>query len=135
MKRATLDTNIFISALLYNGNERRVLEAAIRGDYKLITSLPILDEVEEVLRRLGIDEKEIEGYILRLMEISEIVVPERIEETPLRDRDDIKILECAVSGSSNYIITGDQDLLTLTEYRGIRILRSIEFLNMIKNNN
>ena len=132
MKRATLDTNILVSALLYNGNERRVLEAAIRGDYKLILSLPILDEVEGVLRRLGVDETMIEGYLLRLMEISEIVAPKKIEETPLRDRDDIKILECAVSGSSNYIVTGDQDLLTLIEYRGIKILRSIEFLNLIK---
>ena len=114
--------------MLYNGNERRVLEAAIRGDYKLILSLPILDEVEGALRRLGVDETMIEGYLLRLMEISEIVAPKKIEETPLRDRDDIKILECAVSGSSNYIVTGDQDLLTLIEYRGIRILRSIEFL-------
>ena len=132
MKRATLDTNILVSALLSNGNERRVLEAAIRGDYKLILSLPILDEVEGALRRLGVDETMIEGYLLRLMEISEIVAPKKIEETPLRDRDDIKILECAVSGSSNYIVTGDQDLLTLIEYRGIRILRSIEFLNLIK---
>jgi len=132
LKRATLDTNILVSALLYNGNERRVLEAAIRGDYKLILSLPILDEVEGVLRRLGVDETMIEGYLLRLMEISEIVAPKKIEETPLRDRDDIKILECAVSGSSNYIVTGDQDLLTLIEYRGIKILRSIEFLNLIK---
>jgi len=132
LKRATLDTNILVSALLYNGNERRVLEAAIRGDYKLILSLPILDEVEGALRRLGVDETMIEGYLLRLMEISEIVAPKKIEETPLRDRDDIKILECAVSGSSNYIVTGDQDLLTLIEYRGIRILRSIEFLNLIK---
>ena len=41
-----------------------------------------------------------------MMEISEIVASERIEETPLRDRDDIKILECAVSGSSNLIVTG-----------------------------
>jgi len=132
LKRATLDTNILVSALLFNGNERRVLEAAIRGDYKLILSFPILDEVEGVLRRLGVDETMIEGYLLRLMEISEIVAPKKIEETPLRDRDDIKILECAVSGSSNYIITGDQDLLTLIEYRGIKILRSIEFLNLIK---
>jgi len=132
LKRATLDTNILVSALLSNGNERRVLEAAIRGDYKLILSLPILDEVEGALRRLGVDETMIEGYLLRLMEISEIVAPKKIEETPLRDRDDIKILECAVSGSSNYIVTGDQDLLTLIEYRGIKILRSIEFLNLIK---
>ncbi len=73
-------------------------KAAIWRDYKLITFLPILDEVEGVLRRLGIGEREIEGYILRLMEISEIFAPKKIKETPLRDRDDIKILECAVSG-------------------------------------
>ena len=77
--------------------------------------------MEEVLRRLGVDEKEVEDYILRLMEISEIVAPERIEETPLRDRDDIKIPECAVLGSSNNIVTRDQ-------------LLSIEFLDEDKLN-
>lgn len=89
LKRATLDTHILISALLYNRNERRVIEAAIRGDYTLIISLSILDEVEEVLRRLGISGEKTEGYILQLIEISKICTPKHIEDLLIRDGDNI----------------------------------------------
>ncbi len=45
MIRATLDTNILVSALLYPGNERKILEAVIDGKFKSITSSAILDEL------------------------------------------------------------------------------------------
>ena len=70
MIRVTLDTNILVSAFLYSGNERRALQAAIQGKFKSITSLDILDELGEVLTRLGVEEREVEGYLLRVMEIS-----------------------------------------------------------------
>lgn len=67
MIRVTLDTNILVSAFFYPGNERKVLEAAIQGKFKLITSSAILDELGEVLTRLGVGKREVEGYLLRVM--------------------------------------------------------------------
>jgi len=130
--RVTLDTNILVSAFLYSGNERRALQAAIQGKFKSITSLDILDELGEVLTRLGVEEREVEGYLLRVMEISEVHLPERLDDVKIRDREDVKILECARSGASDYIVTGDEDLLSLKEYKGMKIIRSNELLSLLK---
>jgi len=122
--RATLDTNILVSALLYTGNERKILEAAIEGKFKSITSPAILNELGRVLTRLEVGEHEVEGYLIRIMEISEVRIPTRLDDIKIRDREDIKILECARSRASDYIVTGDEDLLSLKEYDGIKIIRS-----------
>jgi len=122
--RATLDTNILVSALLYTGNERKILEAAIEGKFKSITSPAILNELGRVLTRLEVDEHEVEGCLIRIMEISEVRIPTRLDDIEIRDREDIKILECARSRASDYIVTGDEDLLSLKEYDGIKIIRS-----------
>lgn len=131
MIRATLDTNILVSALLYAGNERKILEATLEGNFKSITSPAILDELGRVLTRLGVGEHEVEGYLIRIMETSEVRIPTRLGDIEIRDREDIKILECARSGASDYIVTGDEDLLSLKEYGGIKIIRSHEFLRLL----
>ena len=131
MIHATLDTNILVSAILYPGNERKILEAAIDGKFKSITSPAILDELGRVLDRLGVGEREAEGYLIRIMEISEVRIPKRLNDVEIRDREDIKILECAHSGASDYIVTGDEDLLSLKEYDGIKIIRSRELLRLL----
>lgn len=131
MIRATLDTIILVSALLYQGNERKILEAAIEGKFKSTTSPAILDELGRVLARLGVGELEAEGYLITIMEISEVRVPKRLNDIEIRDREDIKILECAHSGASDYIVTGDEDLLSLKKYEGIKIIRSRELLRLL----
>ena len=45
-----------------------------------------------------------------------------------RDPEDDRILELAVNGNADYIVTGDADLLVLNPFRGIRILRPADFL-------
>ena len=131
MIRVTVDTNILISAFFYPGNERRVLQAAIQGRFKSIISLAILDELGEVLTRLGVGEGEVEGYLLRVMEMSEVHSPQRLDDVEIRDGGDVKILECARSGASDYIVTGDEDLLSLKEYKGTKIIRSSELLRLL----
>lgn len=134
MSRGTLDTNILVSAFLYPGNERKVLEAAIQGKFRLIISPAILDELGKALTRLGVGDREVEGYLLRLMEVSEVCLPERLDDVEVRDGEDVKILECARSGASDYIVTGDGDLLAVGEYEGIKIIRSRELLKLLKIN-
>ena len=48
-----------------------------------------------------------------------------------RDPDDNMVLECALEGHAQYIVSGDKDLLELKEFRGIRIVRAAEFLNLL----
>jgi uncharacterized protein len=131
--RVTLDTNILVSAFLYSGNERKVLEAAIQGRLKSVTSPSILHELGRVLARLGVGEREVEGYLIGIMEVSEVSPPMRLGDVEIRDREDVKILECAHSGETEYIVTGDEDLLSLGEYEGIKMVRSWEMLRLLQN--
>lgn len=131
MIRATLDTNILVSAFFYQSNEKRVLQAAIQARFKSVTSPEILEDLEKVLSRLGVQQKEVEGFVLRIMEISDICHPVSLDDAGIRDRSDIKIIECALSGSYDYIVTGDQDLLSLRVYRGIGIVRSGRFQSLL----
>jgi len=130
--RVTLDTNILVSAFLQSGNERKVLEAVIEGKLKSVTSPAILHELGKVLIRLGVGERQVEGYLLRVMEISEVCLRNRLDDFDIRDREDVKILECAHYGASDYIVTGDGDFLILREYRRIKIIRSIELLKLLE---
>ena len=50
-----------------------------------------------------------------------------------RDSDDDKILECAVSGNVDFIISGDNDLLSLKEFQGIPIMTASEYIGKLEN--
>jgi predicted nucleic acid-binding protein len=55
----------------------------------------------------------------------------KIEGDPVRDKKDLKFLECALGGKADYVVTGDKDLLTLKEYSGISIVTPSEFLAVL----
>src|SRR3989338_2793479 len=63
-----------------------------------------------------------------LADLAEVVTPRRRLKV-LKDDPDNRILECAVTGKVNVIVTGDQAMLQLGIYRGIRILSSKDFLD------
>lgn len=48
-----------------------------------------------------------------------------------RDPDDNMVLECALEGHAQYIVSGDKDLAELKQFRGIRIVRAAEFLSLL----
>jgi putative PIN family toxin of toxin-antitoxin system len=68
----------------------------------------------------------------RVAGIAEVVHPAETLHVIREDPDDDRVLECAVSGKADYIVTGDRHLLRLAEYRGIRIVRVREFLDSIE---
>ena len=128
-----LDTNVIISALLFGGNPRRVLEMVLSQAVRMAVSRPILDEVEGVLRgRKFRYPHEIALNIIRELEsISEIVVPVRRMDVIRADPYDNMILECAVTASADYIVSGDAHLLELKEFEQIRIVTPAHFLEAV----
>ena len=61
--------------------------------------------------------------------MSELVTPEMDLEAIEDDPDDDKVLECAVAGNADYIVSGDSHLLDIEEYRGVEIVSPDEFLS------
>jgi putative PIN family toxin of toxin-antitoxin system len=131
--RATPDTNVLISGLFYDGNERAVLQAAIEGRVRLVLSLEIIDELITVLdKKFKADPELTRDYVLRLNELSDVVASRKLPGKLVRDREDAKIIECAHSGHSNYIVTGDLDLLSLKRCQKTRIISTSEFLRILR---
>lgn len=61
----------------------------------------------------------------RFRTIAQIVVPAAIPSDAVRDKDDVHVLACAVGGQADYIVSGDEDLLTVGAYQGIPIVTVI----------
>lgn len=133
MIRVTPDTNVLISAFFYNGNERAILKAAIRGRLRFVLSIEILDELIRVLHeKFGVDLEVTKDYVLRLNEVTDIVKPRVLLDVVVRDREDVRVIECADSGDSEYIVTGDRDLLSLKRYKRIKIITAGQLARVLK---
>ena len=106
-----------------------MIRGGINGEYKLVTSLEILDEVVDRLRnKFGLPEEKIEELVKILFSYSQIIETKSKLDV-VRDKKDNKIIECAFDGKVDHIVTGDPDLLILKEFRGIKIVKAKEFLD------
>ena len=131
--RVVLDTNVIVSGLNFPGNERLVLELALRGRFELYLSFFILEEVAGVLgRKFGWDEDRVSEARRTLESAAIVIEPRRLPDVIEVNEADNRILECAVEASADYLITGDRrHLLPLEEHRGVRILNAPRFLSVL----
>ncbi len=132
MLRVTADTNVLVSGLNFlRGKPFEVLELARTGKISLAVSEAILWEMEDVLRRkFGWDVEGVAAGRARLTSMARTVKPAVALSVIREDPDDNKILECASAAGSDFIVSGDKDLLRLGRYDSIRILTVADFLNM-----
>ncbi len=135
MIKAVLDTNTLISALGWkDGNPRKVLEFCILGKCKLTESIGLIKEFVSVISRpkfYFINEEEKNQFLIFLLQISNLVEPKIKLNVIKDDPTDNIILECAVEGKVDYIVSGDQHLLQLKEFKGIKIVTAKKFLEII----
>ena len=133
MLKVVLDTNVLISAILFGGKPREILEKAIRGEIRLCLSEPILEELSGVLRRSKFDYslERVQTLLTELTSIADFVNSSQTIRLVLEDPDDKRILECAVEAKASYIITGDFHLLKLIRYRNIEVLNAVAFLEKL----
>jgi len=128
------DTNTLISAFGWEGNEYQLIEKCLLGEVTMVLSLNILKEFKDVAKRpkFGFGDEDIDEFIDALIRICVVVQPEKKLEVSRDPKDNI-ILECAISGNVDYIVSGDDDLLDLEEYGGIGIVNAKEVLELIEN--
>lgn len=121
--RVVLDTNILVSALFWEGNERDLVSRCFSGDLRSVTSPTILSELERVLvHKFNTPENDVLDYIIEIMAISDIVTPPGELSVVETDPDDDMVLETASIGDADMIITGDVHLLTLNRYEDVDII-------------
>jgi putative PIN family toxin of toxin-antitoxin system len=128
--KVVFDTNIFVSALAIPGGQaERAIDLVIDARVNLIVSKNIIHEVLRVLaQKFSKGPEELSRTAVFLSELGEIVIP-REKLAVLGDEPDNRILECAVAGRADIIVTGDRAMLNLKKYSGIRILALRQFLD------
>ncbi|QQO07862.1 putative toxin-antitoxin system toxin component, PIN family [Breznakiella homolactica] len=133
--KVVLDTNVFISAFFWNGKPRRVLERGIEGLDELYICNEILEEISLVLRRpkFKVPEQGIDYFIQSIEDITHKVLIKGSVKGVCRDRADNAILECALLGKADWLITGDEDLLVLQKYKKIKITTAADYLECVQN--
>lgn len=128
--KVVLDTNIYISAILFGGNPERIRKLSKEKELEILISEAIIAEVAEILRKkFNWESWQISQIIDEIRESTALVIPNQTLSVTKKDEDDNRILECAIEGKVQYIVSGDkQHLLPLKEYQGIKILAPAEFL-------
>lgn len=134
MVKVVLDTNILISAILFGGKPRRILNLALRGEIKVCVSEPILEELKGVLRRpkFGFGAEVIQTILTELIGLADFVHPSQKIKIVAEDSDDNRIIECALEARADYIITGDSHLLNLVRFKDILIVTPDKFLEKLR---
>ncbi|MES0338201.1 MAG: putative toxin-antitoxin system toxin component, PIN family [Candidatus Magnetobacterium sp. LHC-1] len=139
MIRVVLDTNVFVSAILYpDSKPARIIQLAKEKNIELVLSQAILDEIERVLRYPHLQRyhnyslEEVNEFIKGWKYLSEIthglVEADIIKDDP----SDNKYIECAIEGKADFIISGDNHLATLRSFYGIEIVTPDVFLQYFK---
>ncbi len=132
MVGVTADTNIYVSAFEFAGLPYQLLQAAEDGRIRLSISEPIRQELSRVLQaKFGWSANEVDETMLQLAGCTELVRPTETIDVIPNDPDDNRVLECAVTAGSQFIVTGDSDLLQLGQYSGIQIVRVADFIKLL----
>ncbi|MDG6224100.1 MAG: putative toxin-antitoxin system toxin component, PIN family [Candidatus Thermoplasmatota archaeon] len=130
MVRIVLDSNILISGFFWNGNERSLLTRCKSGKIRSVTSEQILSETEMVLRKkFHVPDDKIHAFIQSLILMSDLVFITDSLYVIEDDPKDNMVLETAILGKAEYIISGDNHLLKIKQYDSVRIIQSSEFLS------
>ena len=131
-RRVVFDANVVVSAsLLPRSVPRQAFDRALaEGD--ILMSLALVTELNDVLYRpkfdryvpIGLRVEFLAGFV-RVAEWVEVTQP----VTVCRDPKDNHVLELAINGRATHVVTGDDDLLALDPFRGVRIVPPLVFLN------
>ena len=134
MLRVTPDTNILVSGLVFRrGKPHQLLRMALDGTVSMTVSQAIIDETLDVLaRKFSATADDLAEAKAVITEAARTVTPTVQLDVIKEDPPDNRILECAVTAGSNYIVTGDKDLLRLGQYDAIGIITASALIEMLQ---
>jgi putative PIN family toxin of toxin-antitoxin system len=132
--RAVLDTNVLLSALLFEGEVSRLVALWQKGDFLFLLTRPILDEYLRALAypKFQLTDREVKALIEEdLLPFVEVVQESKRTVPRLKDRDDEKFLAACLGGKADVLVTGDKELLAVKSIGKTAIESPGDFLKRI----
>jgi putative PIN family toxin of toxin-antitoxin system len=136
MLRVVFDVNVLVSSLITKGKPRKLLLKAMKQRFKLILSKEIISEFVEVMSREKfskyVSEEDLKIFLQAIYKTAEIVKIRSKFKIVKEDPEDDIVLRTAYDSKAHYIVSGDKHLLSLQEFKGIRIVSVNEMLEVLQ---
>jgi len=136
--KVVLDTNVWLSAIVWRGEATKIIDARINREVEIIITKEILSEIVDILNRTRFKEfienkqEKIEDLIRVILSISTFIETKTKLDVVKKDPKDNIILEAGLDAKGDYIISYDDHLINMIEFNRIKILTPTEFLKLIK---
>ncbi len=135
--RIAIDTNVLVAALTNSGGAAaRIVDAWVEDQLDVVSSEATLREAELILDSQWLRRIVPRGRIGALLDLlltrSVRVRATRIEELPLKDEGDRRLVEAAIRGGAAYVITADAELLKYRGYRATEFIKPTDFLKLFQ---
>lgn len=133
--KAVIDTNIWVSALLNPGTARQIVHYLQADGFQNVCSNELLAELFRVISRpkitatVSLDDID---ELLTLIQDKALFIDLNSIPVVSRDPKDNIFLACAIDSKSEFLVSGDQDLLCLSEYKDTKIVTPAQFLEILK---
>ena len=130
--RVVIDTNVLVSAIVFGGIPKQILTLVLDENITGVATRILVAELIDVLsKKFHFSPQKLADAESLIQDSFLILQPERTISL-LDDDDDNRVLEAAVAGACDYIVTGDKDLLRLKEYKEITIVTAAEFISILE---
>lgn len=136
--KIVLDTNVWLSAIFWDGEANKLIEKAEDKKVQIIVSQDILSEIITVLNKESKFQKyisnlklNIEDLLRTILSISTLIETKTKLDIIKADPKDNIILEVATDGKAEYIVSYDNHILNMIEFRKIKIIRPGELLKLL----
>ena len=128
--RVVIDTNVYISSLLFKGKAREVYDACIANTEVFISDFIIVELSDKLHAKFSVSLKTVRDIIKSILSVVEKTTITSTLPNVCRDKDDNHILQLCETVSADFLITGDKDLLVLVNYKSTQILSPADFLKL-----
>ena len=131
--KIVIDTNVIISAVFFGGQPRRLIEHLFNDKFSAFVSPNIVQEYAETYAEVHKKYSDRGNPIIlqKIIEKSKMIIP-KTEISLCRDPDDDKFISCALEGNCLYIVSGDNDLLSLGKVENVEIVTISKFLKVLE---
>ena len=135
--RLVVDTNVLVSAFLWQGTPGRLIELVGEKEIALYTSRALIEELSEVLHRKKLSKQvaatglSAAQMIRNYRRLAIFVASPQLARQVSRDADDDAVLACALATHVDFIVSGDKDLLVLKAFDGTHIITAAQAIQAI----